>query len=137
MRVKQSGITLIELMVALVIVAILAGIAVPSYRQHIIKTHRAEAKAALLNLMANQEKFYLQNNTYAGNALLDDAPPAGLGLPATTENGHYTLAITAADDESFTATATATGGQAVDTDCATFTLTSAGVKTATSAKCWD
>jgi type IV pilus assembly protein PilE len=137
MRAKQTGVTLIELIVVVIIVGILAGIAVPSYRNYIIRTHRVEAKSTLLNLLSNQERFYLANNTYADNDALTDAPPAGLGMPATTENGWYTLAINAADAAGFTATATATGGQAQDTDCATFTINQAAVKTATSTNCWD
>jgi type IV pilus assembly protein PilE len=137
MQRTQSGVTLIELIIVMLVVGILASIAIPSYRQYVMRTHRVEAKSALTNLAAAQEKFYLQNNTYAGNGVLDDAPPAGLGIPATTENGWYSLAITAADAAGFSATATAIGGQAQDTDCATFTLDEAGVKTATSAKCWD
>jgi type IV pilus assembly protein PilE len=134
----QKGITLIELMVVVVIVAILASIAVPSYRSYVIRAHRAEAKTALLAVAAAQEKFYLTNNTYATNAQLTTAPPNGLGLPATTENGWYTIAIAnGANAAGFSATATAAGAQAADTDCATFTVNQAGAKTATSAKCWD
>lgn len=136
MKTRNRGITLIELVIVMTIVGLLAAVAVPSYRQYLLRTHRSEAMSALLQLAAAQEKFYLQNNTYAGNALLDDAPPAGLGLPATSENGYYTVAITAANVDGFSATATATGGQARDTSCATFTLNQAGVKTATSANCW-
>ena len=132
---KMRGVTLIELVVVVAIVALLATIAIPSYRQFVMRSHRAEAKSALLNLAAAQEKFYLQNNTYT--AALDDAPPDGLGLLATTENGHYTIAIDDdADAETFTATATAAGGQADDTHCATFTIDQAGARTATSADCW-
>jgi type IV pilus assembly protein PilE len=134
MRKKTLGVTLIELIVVVTIVALLATIAIPSYRQFMLRSHRAEAKAALLNLAAAQEKFYLQNNTYTD--ALDDAPPAGLGLTATTEKGYYTIAIDAADTDSFAATATAAGGQADDTDCATFTIDQAGVRTATSTSCW-
>ena len=134
----QRGMTLIELMVVVVIVAILASIAVPSYRQYVIRTHRVERKTALLNLAAAQEKFYLQNNTYADTGEHDDAPPAGLGIPTTTENGWYTVAIAnGANAATFTATATATGTQAADTDCTSFSITALGVKTATSTKCWD
>jgi len=134
MRKKTRGVTLIELIVVVTIVALLATIAIPSYRQFMLRSHRAEAKAALLNLAAAQEKFYLQNNTYTD--ALDDAPPAGLGLTATTEKGYYTIVIDAADTDSFAATATAAGGQADDADCATFTIDQAGVRTATSDSCW-
>ena len=140
----QRGMTLIELMIVVVIVAVLASIAIPSYRSYVLRTHRVEAKTALLNLAAAQEKFYLQNNTYAANSVLATAPPAGLGLPATTENGWYTVAIAAgANAANFSATATAAGAQVADTDCATFSITALGVKTATeqggaaSTVCWD
>lgn len=136
MRSTSRGVTLIELMIVIIVVAILASIAVPSYRQYVLRSHRTEAKAALMNLAAAQEKFYLQNNTYTDE--LTDAPPDGLGIPDTTENGSYTIAITAgADATAFSATATATGGQAQDTHCASFTINQAGVKTATNADCWD
>ncbi len=138
MRFRMKGVTLIELMIVIVVVAILASIAVPSYRQYVLRSHRVEAKTALLNLAAAQEKFYLENNTYAANTVLTTAPPAGLGLSATTENGWYTIAIAnGANAATFSATATATGTQTADTDCATFTLTAEGVRTATSAVCWD
>ena len=134
MRNKMRGMTLIELVVVVSIIALLATIAVPSYRQFLLKSHRAEAKAALLNLAAAQEKFYLQNNTYT--TVLTTAPPTGLGLPATTENGYFTVAIDAANAAGFTATATAAGGQAQDSSCATFTINQAGARTATSSSCW-
>jgi type IV pilus assembly protein PilE len=134
MRNKMRGVTLIELVIVVAIVALLATIAIPSYRQFLLRSHRAEAKSALLNLAAAQEKFYLQNNTYTD--ALDDAPPDGLGLTTTTENGHYTIAIDDADTEAFTATATAADGQAQDTHCGTFTIDQAGTRTATSDDCW-
>jgi len=136
MKPKSAGMTLIELMIVVAIVALLAAIAVPSYRQYVLRANRTEATTALLQLAAAQEKFYLQNNTYAGNALIDDAPPAGLGLSATTAGGRYTVAITAATAAAFSATATAAGAQAADTTCATFTIKQAGARTATSANCW-
>ena len=141
---RQRGMTLIELMIVVVIVAVLASIALPSYRSYVLRTHRVEAKTALLNLAAAQEKFYLETNTYAANAVLATAPPAGLGLQATTENGWYTVVIAnGANAANFSATATAAGAQVNDTDCATFSITALGVKTATkqggaaSTACWD
>ena len=133
----ERGVTLIELIIVIVVVGVLAAIAIPSYRQYVLRTHRTEAKTALLNLAAAQEKFYLQNNTYATDDLLETAPPAGLGLSATTENGWYTIVIAdGANADEFSATATAAGGQASDTRCATFTIDQAGVKTATNTDCW-
>ncbi len=137
MKSKNRGVTLIELMVVILVVGILAAFAVPSYRQYLLRTHRAEAKSALLNLAAAQEKFYLQNNIYATDGELTDAAPDGLGMTATTENGYYSIEITAADADGFSATATAEDGQADDGHCATFTIDQAGAKTATSADCWE
>lgn len=141
MRIRMKGVTLIELMIVIVVVAILASIAVPSYRSYVLRSHRVEAKTALLNLAAAQEKFYLVNNTYATNAQLTTAPPNGLGLPATSERGWYTIAIAnGANAAGFSATATATGAQTADGDCATFTINQLGAKSATGNKpsvCWN
>ena len=136
--------TLIELVFVLATVAILASIAAPSYRSHVLRTHRVEAKTALLNLAAAQERFYLANNTYATQAQLSTAPPNGLGLPATTGNGRYTIAIAnGADAAGFSATATATGAQTADAACARFTIDQLGRKAATrsgggaATDCWN
>jgi type IV pilus assembly protein PilE len=136
-RRRQRGVTLIELMIVVVIAAILASIAIPSYRSYVLRTHRTEARTALMALAAGQEKFYVQNNRYADTAELEDAPPGGLGLPDTTENGWYTIAIVDGDAEGYSATATATGGQSEDTHCASFSIDQAGVKDATNDDCWD
>lgn len=131
--------TLIELMIVVVVIAVLASIAIPSYRQYVLRSHRVEAKAALLNLAAAQEKFYLQNNTYATDSQLATAPPNGLGLSTPTEHGWYEIDIIAADATGFSATATATStdGQDTDTHCMSFTIDSTGLKTATNADCWE
>lgn len=141
MNKVESGITLIELMVVIVVVAILASIAVPSYRNYLIRTQRTEAKTALMQLQAAQEKFYLQNNAYADD--VGAAPPAGLGLPETTEGGFYSVTLaTDADGQAYTATATpvAGGGQDADAKCTTFTITNNGTRGATGSggvdHCW-
>ena len=137
MLIRMKGVTLIELMIVIVVVAILASIAVPSYRQYVLRSHRVEAKTALLNLAAAQEKFYLVNNDYAESGELTTAPPAGLGLSGTTENGWYTVAITASSATAFTATATATGTQTADNDCRVFSINSQGVRTASNSSSGD
>src|SRR5690606_27341297 len=60
------GVTLIELRPVIVVVAILRTIAVSSYRSYLLRTNRTEARMALLRVQAAQEKFFLQNNRYAG-----------------------------------------------------------------------
>jgi type IV pilus assembly protein PilE len=137
----EAGVTLIELMITVVIVAILATIAVPSYRQYTIRAHRTEAKTALMRLQAKQESYYLQNNKYA-------AALASVGFSTgKSENGVYTLSLTtAADGQSYTASATPTSGggdngvtMTDDTECASFSIASDGTKTAspdTNGRCW-
>ena len=130
---KQQGMTLVELMVVIVVLGIVTSIAVPSYRQYMMRANRVDAKAALLEIAAAQEEFYLQNNTYT-------TVPANVGGTATEEN-YYVLSIDAADVNTFTlrATAAAGGPQANDTttnhgDCTVLQLTAAGAKTPDA--CW-
>ena len=62
-RQSMRGVTLIELMIVIVIIAILAAVSYPSYREFTARAKRNEARAALLQIATNQERFYLQNNT--------------------------------------------------------------------------
>jgi type IV pilus assembly protein PilE len=141
-RRRSRGVTLIELMVVVFIIGVLAAIAMPSYRQYTLRTHRTEAKSALMQLAANQERFYLQNNQYS----LD---PAALGFTASqSENGVYDLAIATVNGVTLDYVATATpnpaGGanginQSPDAQCATFTIDAQGRRTATPdgrGDCW-
>ena len=140
MQIRMKGVTLIELVIVVAIVALLASIAVPTYRNYVLRSHRVEAKTALLNLAAAQEKFYLQNNTYTndvgtanGLRFSTEAGPVDNFL---TENGWYTITVTAADNEGFALTADAEGDQVNDSDCTSFGLESSGKKTASTDKCW-
>ena len=73
---KRAGFSLIELLVALVILAVLAAQAMPAYQQHIVRTRRSEAQSALLRLMMQQERFHTQNNTYVAFSATSTAPEA-------------------------------------------------------------
>jgi type IV pilus assembly protein PilE len=143
---EQTGFTLIEIMITLLIVAVIATIAVPSYRDYVLRAHRTEARAALLALAAAQEKYYLQFNCYA--AALDPTITAStaptnpttcaggkLAFPATSERGYYDIAVTGVSLTDWTATATAVAGkaQAADTKCSVYQLTGTGIKSASTA----
>lgn len=130
------GMTLIELMVTLAIVSILAAIAVPSYRQYVIRANRVDATKSLQALATAQEKFYLQNGRYAKNTEMGGNLPTGLGVGSSSELSYYTLAIsntstTAPQD--FTATATPKSGspQLKDSKCQYLSVNSQGVRKAT------
>ena len=138
MRQRQTGFTLVELMVILVVISILTGIAIPSYRGYMMRTNRVDATSALLRIAASQEKFYLQANPaqYAVTpAELADPPPAGLGV-GVTERGFYTLAVAANANGAgvgYMAIAIIDPGenQAADVDCALFMINELGQRTAT------
>lgn len=64
-QMTMAGLTLIELMVAVAIVAILAGIAVPSYRDYVVRGNLADATNGLSTLRAQMERHFQDNRTYA------------------------------------------------------------------------
>jgi type IV pilus assembly protein PilE len=118
----QLGFTLIELMVAVVIVGLLTTIALPSYRQYAIRASRMEAQAELLQLASLQEKIFLNSNSYAFGAngvtaAYTGTQAGGLGRTSgRTNDGRYELTlVTLASSMACTgagATATASGAQA-------------------------
>jgi type IV pilus assembly protein PilE len=130
-----SGFTLMDLVAALAIAGLLACVAVPSYRAQVLRTHRSDARAALLALAAAEESFHASCNAYA--AILDDASESScdassLRFPTDVGPGTYVLAIVSSDTNSWAATATAAarGLQAMDESCRVLKLTSAGIRTA-------
>src|SRR5271155_5243504 len=60
-----QGFTLIELVITMVIVAILASIAIPAYNSYILKSHRTEAKTALLDMASLEERYFTTQNVYS------------------------------------------------------------------------
>jgi type IV pilus assembly protein PilE len=93
MSQKQvAGFSLLELMIVIVIVAILAAVAYPSYQQHIVRTNRAAAQQYLLEVSSLQHQFILDNRSYA-------ATLAALGTnPATAISDNYTVTISGVDN---------------------------------------
>lgn len=64
--ISQKGFTLIELMITIVIVAILAAIAYPSYTQYMERRDLAIAKQEALRISAELERFKSKNFSYKG-----------------------------------------------------------------------
>jgi type IV pilus assembly protein PilE len=118
----NQGFSLIELMIVVTIIAILAGIAYPSYSSYVIRANRAVAEQFMLNVAQRQEQYFLDARGYATSL-------AQLNLTAPQETtGKYTFAIAlnAGPPPTFTVTATAIGSQLSDGN---LTLDSVGNKT--------
>lgn len=149
---RNAGFTLIELMVAVAIVGILVRLAYPAYTQSVLKSHRAEAKSALLDLAAREERYFSTTNTYTstGTAL---GYASGTTLTAaaplqvmTGSASYYSLSVQVPDpaapasSPSFLATATAVNSQVGDTKCKDYSLSQSGVQTVSGTdppgNCW-
>ncbi len=126
---KIVGFTLIELMIVVVLIGVLAAIAYPAYTDHMIKTRRSDGQTALLNLASLMEHYFTEKNTYVG------ATPTALGVTSSSQQGYYTVSVTAATATGFTLTATPQGAQTADTTCGALTITNTNVKGPTTT-CW-
>ena len=132
MQGKLRGITLMELLIVIVIVGILAAIAYPNYRDFSDRAKRTEAKAMLLEIAAQQERFYLQNNSYGD---LTDLGYAADVMPS--DSGAYEVTVTAFDASNYSLRANWQLGGNEAGKCQTFNLDGRGAKTsAPKNNCW-
>lgn len=114
---NASGFTLIELMIAVVIVGILASIALPSYQSYMQNGRRAEGQSALLDIAGRQEQFFLDNHQYTS-----DLTNLGLNAsPFISEDGWYSISAACGNagdafacTDGFVLIATPQGGQVSD-----------------------
>src|ERR1700733_7245487 len=87
---RDRGFTLVELIVAMVILAVLAAIAIPSYSIYVLKAHRTEAKSALLDLSSLEERYFSTAGTYSLNPTdLGYNYAAGTSFPVGS--GYYNI----------------------------------------------
>lgn len=126
---KAGGFTLLELLIAVALVAILTLIAYPSYKEHVYKGRRVVAKEALMSVAQTLERCLAQYGSYNAAAC---PVTSGTGLSAsasTTDGGHYLL-NGAVNADSYTLNAVPQGDQSNDR-CGTLSLSSTGLKQAT------
>lgn len=126
-RNQQKGFTLIELVIALAILAIIVAVAVPSYRAQALRGNRTQAVDELLRQAAFQQRQFTVNNQYSAVAAFN-----------SSDNTYQIVTALQNGGLAFTLSAVPIGGQADDT-CGTLLLTSLGARTSTvgdNDRCW-
>ncbi len=117
----QRAFTLIEVMIVLVIVAVLATIALPQYTSYVQRTHRAQARAALLQAAQWLERAATAQGAYPDRAAI----PAGV---LAVEGDRYTVGFKTLNASAFVLQATPRAAQSAD-ECGVFELSEAGLRT--------
>jgi type IV pilus assembly protein PilE len=133
---KVRGFTLIELVIVVLIVAILAAVAIPSYRRYVVRSHRVDAQAALLDLAAREERFFYSKNAYTNDL-------ADLNAQEAMAGDLYKVEVASASSTAYVVKATPLGAQASgDAACTSLTLNNLGSRgstgtTANDPACWS
>jgi type IV pilus assembly protein PilE len=144
---KQRGVTLIELMIVVVILALVAGFAYPSYMNYVVDTKRTAAASILLQVADRQQQFFMDNKRFSNDltalgftanplVIADDGRPmADAGNSAST----YSVALSNVTATTYTITAAPLNAQAArDGKCGSLTLNQTLVKGASGggSDCW-
>lgn len=135
---RESGFTLIEVMITVVIIAILAGIGYPIYLHYVKDSRRTAAVSALQRAAAAEEKYYALHNVYASSLTSLNYDSNTVAIPSASQDW-YTMSASLDANGDYVLTAAPAGVQAGD-DCGTYTLKATGAKSVsgseTLAKCW-
>ncbi|MCH8059528.1 MAG: prepilin-type N-terminal cleavage/methylation domain-containing protein [Proteobacteria bacterium] len=143
---RQRGVTMLELLIVVVIVAIITAFAYPSYMQYVVSTKRTAATVTLMQIAERQQQFFMDNKSYtndltnlgyAANPLsINDS---GNSVAAGDGDSVYTITLSNITATTYTATAAPLQGQlSRDTDCGSLTLNQAGARgnSAGGEGCW-
>lgn len=122
------GFTLLELMIAVGIVAILAAVAYPTYTGYIRTARYSDAAVALNELAQAMERYYSANGSYLGAVVGTAGEGETQVYPSQSPESYYTLSITGQAATQYEIKATPAGAMAGDTHCGVFSLNQAGIK---------
>jgi type IV pilus assembly protein PilE len=146
---KPAGFSLIELLVAILVAALLIAIAVPSYTAQTRKSRRMEARTALLDLASREERFNSTNSVYTsvpGNLGYAGAWPIQIGgsyyqVTVCVNSNVANCPTDAGTGAAFVLTAQPINAQRNDSQCGSFTLNNSGAEgvtgTGTASSCWN
>ena len=124
MKNRRSGFTLIELMIAVAVVAILAAVAYPSYTDYIRRGNRVAAQSLLQDLAQRQQQYFAQTRSFASNLSTE----LGVTIPTdVAKNYTVTVAVQAGPPPGYTLTATPKAGTVQASD-PTLSIDSTGAK---------
>lgn len=146
MQRRERGLTLLEILTAVVAVVVAVAVAIPLWRTHQLRERRADAMAGLLAVQSAQDQHFARYASYADESLARLDPPHGLGLKPASPRQHYRIRIErSADQLGYFAIATDVGqGTDADPRCAEMRLDQHGRRSAldsdgkdTSADCWN
>lgn len=139
---RTTGFTLIEVLIAVAVVTLLVAVALPSYRDSVVRSQRLEARTALTEAAQWAERFRSENaGSYVGLTV-----PAGLAaVPPPPAAARYTVAVSNVTATTYTLTAAPVAGGALANDaCGSFTLDQTGRRTAATLasgavydRCWS
>ncbi|MGY5830966.1 type IV pilin protein [Vibrio vulnificus] len=130
-----SGMTLFELLIAVVIVGILASISYPSYKNYVIESHRTVAKADMAKIQLELERSY--NSGYQWTQILSGS--TCLICDSLSERYTFSVASSATISYTITATAKTDKGQSNDPCLANETIKKMTLDSTNQAKptaCW-
>lgn len=125
---RQAGVTLIELLIVIAIIGIISAIALPAYRDYVIRGQLTDSQASLGATRTRLEQYYQDNRSYPA-----ECGGTAAGLPAftipTSQYFTYSCAAGAAAGQSFILTAT--GATGAGTDGFIFTVNEQGDRNTT------